>query len=103
SATVVRSAPPSTSRNTPMAIAAAVAMARAAIQPVAPFSHLRPKRPLIRNAASGSAGMSQTFAINDSSLHRVDLVHVHGRAVAVRGEHDREPDGDLGRRDDEDE
>src|SRR5258708_7061150 len=38
-----------------------------------------------------------------SSLQLVDLVHVHRRAIAIRGEHDRQADRDLRRGDDEDE
>ena len=34
-----------------------------AMMPVQRCSHLRPNRPLMKNAASGSAGMSQTFWI----------------------------------------
>src|SRR2546430_5929152 len=38
-----------------------------------------------------------------SSLHLVDLVHVHHRPVAICRQDDPKPNGDLGRRDDEDE
>jgi hypothetical protein len=63
SVTVVRSWPPSTSRKTPVAMTADSPTATEATIPVQRCSHLRPKRPLIRNAASGNAGMSQTFWI----------------------------------------
>src|SRR6267143_131539 len=59
-------------------------------------SHRRPKRPAIRNAASGNAGMSQTSAIiATSSLHLMNLVAVDDRSVAVGEEHH----GDRHRRD----
>src|SRR5438132_4393866 len=104
SGTIVRSAPDRTSRNTPMATIADAAMAADGIGPVQRFSQRRASRTLSRNAARGNAGMSQTSWITAcSSSHLVDLVHVHGRPVAVRGEDDREADRDLRRGDDEDE
>src|SRR5260221_10854521 len=115
----------------PIATIADAPTAAAARYPVQCFSHRRPKSTLARNAASGNAGMSQTFWIipspsqsacfarrpaqgwwdslvrakpglaRCSSFHLVDLVHVHRRAIAIRGEDDRKPHRDLGRGDDE--
>src|SRR6266545_6159791 len=103
SVTVVRSEPLRTSRNTPIATSAARPTATDATTPVQRCSHRRPKKPLMRNAARGSAGISQTFWINPLSLHLSKLIDVDGRPVAIGGQNDGEPDGDLGRGDDEDE
>src|SRR5713101_2484103 len=72
-----------------------------AITPVIWPSQRRPKRPVTRNAASGSAGMSQTSEITRSSLHLVDLVHVDHRPIAIRREDDAQADRDFGGGDDE--
>src|ERR1700752_2379939 len=93
SVTVVCSLPPSTSMNTPMEMSAESATAPVAIQPVRWPSQRRPKRPLMRNAANGNAGTSQTYCVKPLALHRVDLVHVHCGPVAVRREDDGETDG----------
>src|SRR5438477_12149085 len=109
SGTIVRSAPARTSRNTPMATIADAAIAADAIGPVQRRSQRRPNSTFTRNAASGNAGTSQTSWITSSGLarsssfHLVDLVHVHGRPVAVRGQDDRQADRDLRRGDHEDE
>src|SRR5438132_1653979 len=101
SGTMLRSEPARTSRKMPIATTADAPIASEAIGPVHCLSQRRPNSTLIKNAASGKAGMSQALWINGLALHLVDLVHVHGRAVAVRGKDDREPDGDLGCRDHE--
>src|SRR4029077_13034851 len=87
----------------PIATMADAPIAADASGPVHCFSQRRPNDTLSRNAASGKAGMSQAFWIIWSALHLMELVHVHRRAVAVRGEDDREADRDLRRGDDEDE
>src|SRR5437773_2331409 len=93
-----------TSKSTPSATTADAPTAADAIQPVPWRSQRRPKSPQTRKAARGNAGTSQTRAITPrSAAHLVDFVDVDDRPVAVRGEHDREPDGDLGGGDHEDE
>src|SRR5687768_6308151 len=104
-----------TSKKIAMDSSADAPIAADAIQPVACPSQRFPKRPFTRNAASGNAGMSQTSGTNvpaaaaasaavmGSSAHRARFVDVDDRTGAVGREHDREPDGDLGGRDDEDE
>src|SRR5258708_7547587 len=129
----VRTAPAGTSWKMPMDTMADAAIAAAASGPVHCFSQRFPKHAFTKNAARGNAGISQTFWITPpsppdlrashadssglvglarpgiarsrsfSSLQLVDLVHVHRRAIAIRGEHDRPADRDLRRGDDEDE
>src|SRR5687767_2785094 len=104
-----------TSKKIAMDSSADAPIAADAIQPVACPSQRFPKRPFTRNAASGNAGISQTSGTNvpaaaaasaavmGSSPHRARFVDVDDRTGAVGREHDREPDGDLGGRNDEDE
>src|SRR5207247_4899724 len=73
------------------------------MMPVHLWSHRRPKRPSMRNAASGNAGMSQTFWITRSTLELPDLVDVDSGLVPIRREDDGQTDRDLRRGDDEDE
>src|SRR5688572_20523935 len=103
-----------TSKKIAMDSSADAPIAPDAIQPVACPSQRFPKSPLMRNAASGNAGMSQTSGTNvpaaavsaavmGSPAHRARFVDVDDRTGAVGREHDGEPDGDLGGRHDEDE
>src|SRR5689334_15648383 len=57
------------------------------------FEKRRPKIPLMRKPASGSAGMSQSCCIGRSVLHAVHFVHVQSGSILEHRQDDRQTDG----------